>query len=65
MSPAFQPALSYPKSPKLALSLPGATAGPPSQRTWQMEKNIVQEIARGRSFGEEIRKEIKTPPCLL
>jgi hypothetical protein len=45
-TPAFQSALSSPQTPKPVLFPPGAAAGPPSQRTRQMEKDFANTLYR-------------------
>ncbi len=59
-SPVFQSALSSPKTPKPApLSPPGAVAGPPSQRTRQMEKDFVNSHYKRLLEAEALEKKKK------
>jgi hypothetical protein len=59
-SPVFQSALSLPKTPKPApLSPPGAAAGPPSQRTQQMEKDFANTQYKRLLEAEALEKKKK------
>jgi hypothetical protein len=48
-----------PKSPKPQLSPPGATAGPPSQCTWQMEKDLANTLYKRLLEAEALEKKKK------
>jgi hypothetical protein len=59
VSPAFQSALSSQKSPTLVLSPLGAMAGPPSQRTRQMEKGLTNTLYKRLLEAEALEKKKK------
>jgi hypothetical protein len=59
-TPVFQSALSSPKTPKPVLSPhPGAAAGPPSQRTLQMEKDLANTLYKRLLEAEALEKKKK------
>jgi hypothetical protein len=58
-TPAFQSAVSSPQTPKPVLSPPGAAAGPPSQRTRQMEKDLANTLYKRQLEAEALEKKKK------
>ncbi len=58
-TPAFQSALSSPKTPKRVLLPPGATAGPLSQCTQQMEKDFADTLYKRLLETEALEKKKK------
>ncbi len=59
ISQSFQSALLSPKTPKLVLLPAGATAGPPSQRTRQMEKDFANTLYKRLLETEALEKKKK------
>jgi len=58
-TPPFQSALSSPLTPKPVLYPPGAAAGPPSQRTRQMEKDLANTPYKRLLEAEALEKKKK------